>query len=69
VLFHQSRVAGNSFQPPLASSPGTVIQNTLSNQTITTKTIIDAIANSSGLLRNLNTQRTLAEALASALRR
>ncbi|MDB5838495.1 MAG: putative lipoprotein, partial [Herminiimonas sp.] len=61
--------AGNSFQPALTSSSGTVIQNTLSNQTIMTRTVIDASANSSGLLRNLNTQRTLTEALGSALRR
>jgi hypothetical protein len=60
--------AGNSFDPAFASS-GTVIQNTLNNQTIVTKTVIDATANSSGLLRNLNMQRTLTEALSGGLRR
>ncbi|MGI4937746.1 MAG: hypothetical protein ACRYF5_13525 [Janthinobacterium lividum] len=54
---------------PSGSLPGTVIQNTLNNQTITTKTVIDASANSAGILRNMNLQRTLNDAVGSGLRR
>lgn len=62
---------GNLYQANQGNgtAAGTVIQNTLNNQNIATRTIIDASANSAGILRSMNLQRTLTEALGSNLRR
>jgi hypothetical protein len=44
----------------------TVVQNSLNDQAIRTQTVINASANSLGLLQSLNFGRSLAEALAGA---
>jgi hypothetical protein len=48
-------------------SASTVVQNSLNNQVIQTQTVIDAGANSLGLLLGLNTHGTLRDALAGAI--
>lgn len=56
--------AGNSVDPDaLATGAGTVIQNTLNNQHIVNQTVIDARSNAMGMIKNLNIQNTLNEAL------
>lgn len=46
----------------------TVIQNTLNDQTIETLTVINAGVNSLGLLKSINTQSTLKDALIGSLK-
>lgn len=46
----------------------TVIQNTLNNQTIETLTVINTGVNSLGLLKSINTQTTLKDALLGSLK-
>lgn len=46
----------------------TVIQNTLNDQTIETLTVINAGVNSLGLLKSINTQNTLKDALLDSLK-
>lgn len=48
--------------------PGTVIQNTLSNQNIQSQTIINASSNALGLMKTLNTLNSLCEALGNSVR-
>jgi hypothetical protein len=56
--------AGNSVDPDvLATGGGTVIQNTLNNQQIVNQTVIDARSNAMGMIKNLNIQNTLNDAL------
>jgi hypothetical protein len=43
---------------------GTIVQNTLSDQQIETRTVIDASANSVGLLKTINFQGNLSDAIA-----
>ena len=55
---------GNSVAPDvLANGTGTIIQNTLSNQHIVNQTVIDARSNAMGMIKNLNIQDTLSDAL------
>ena len=55
---------GNSIAPDvLANGTGTIIQNTLNNQRIVNQTVINARSNAVGMIKNLNTQNTLSEAL------
>ena len=55
---------GNRVAPDvLASGTGTIIQNTLNNQRIMNQTVINARSNAMGMIKNLNTQNTLSEAL------
>jgi hypothetical protein len=55
---------GNSVGPGvLATGGGTIIQNTLNNQHIVNQTVIDARSNAMGMIKNLNIQNTLNEAL------
>lgn len=60
---------GNTFQLTTgsASLPGSVIQNTLNNQTIKSMTIINATSNSLNLIRGINTLGTLTNAINSSL--
>lgn len=63
--------AGNVFAPGSISSTaaGTVIQNTLDNQKISTITRIDAVVNSSGIMRSMNLQSSMQSAIVNSLRR
>lgn len=61
---------GNTFAAVLrAASPAVVIQNTLSNQQIQSVTQIDVVSNGMSLLKNLNLNQTLSDALGAAARR
>lgn len=62
---------GNVFAPGSFSSTaaGTIIQNTLDNQKIKTITTIDAVVNSSGILRAINLQSSMRSAIVDSLRR
>lgn len=56
--------SGNSVAPDvLANGTGTIIQNTLNNQHIVNQTVIDARSNAMGMIKNLNIQNTLSDAL------
>lgn len=59
-------ILSNGLQAELPTS--TVIQNTLNNQTIETLTVINAGVNSLGLLKSINTQATLKDALLGSLK-
>ncbi|HTD04968.1 hypothetical protein [Undibacterium sp.] len=60
---------GNTFQltSGAASLPGTVIQNTLNNQSIKTLTIINATSNSLNLIKGINTLNTLSNVINSSI--
>lgn len=62
---------GNVFAPGVISSTaaGTIIQNTLDNQKINTITRIDAVVNSTGILRAINLQSSMRAAVVDSLRR
>ena len=62
---------GNAFQPGTISqtAAGTVIQNTLDNQKIQTITRIDAVVNSSSIIRSMNLQSSMRSAVVDSLRR
>lgn len=59
-------LAGAPNAPGLPSSM-TVVQNTLNNQTIQSLTVIDTSANSLGMLRAIQSQRSLRDALVGAI--
>jgi len=61
--------SGNTFQPgPMPQvTTGTVVQNTLNNQTIKSVTTINATANSLGTFKGINTQLSLQDALQNAM--
>ncbi|MGJ7486474.1 hypothetical protein ACSFA2_14515 [Variovorax sp. LT2P21] len=66
--------AGTSGSPATAgsatttfSSPATVVQNTLNNQSIQTRTVIDATTNALSLARGANTAAALRDALTRAV--
>lgn len=63
--------AGNVFAPGSISSTaaGTVIQNTLDNQKINTITRIDAVVNSTGIMRSMSLQSSMQSAIVNSLRR
>jgi Na+-translocating ferredoxin:NAD+ oxidoreductase RnfE subunit len=50
------------------ATPGTVIQNTLSNQNIQSQTIINASSNALGLMKTLNSLGSLRDALGNSVR-
>ena len=50
------------------ATPGTVIQNTLSNQNIQSQTIINASSNALGLMKTLNSLTSLRDALGNSVR-
>ena len=58
---------GNIFEPQQAGTSGTVIQNTLDNQNIVNRTVIDATSNSLGMVKNLNMQSVISEGVARAI--
>ncbi|WP_397412256.1 hypothetical protein [Polaromonas sp.] len=59
---------GNSIAPEASEAAfATVIQNTLNNQQILQQTVINASSNALGLIKNLNTQATVDEALSRAI--
>jgi len=62
---------GNVFAPGSvsATAAGTVIQNTLDGQKINTITRIDAVINSSGIMRSMNLQSSMQSAIVNSLRR
>ena len=50
------------------STPGTIVQNTLSNQNIQTRTVINATSNALGLMKTLNSLTSLREAIGNSVR-
>ena len=46
----------------------TYVQNTLSNQTIATQTVIQATSNGLGLVKSLNLQTTISDSINNAVR-
>jgi len=59
---------GNTFQAQGGGSNfGTVIQNSLNNQSIVNQTVINASSNSAGMVRNLNILSTLNDSVAAAI--
>lgn len=50
------------------ATPGTVIQNTLSNQNIQSQTIINASTNALSMMKTLNTLTSLRDALGNSVR-
>jgi len=59
---------GNTFAAQGGGSNfGTVIQNSLSNQSIVNQTVINASSNSAGMVRNLNILSTLNDSVAAAI--
>lgn len=59
---------GNSIAPEaLSGNFATIIQNTLNNQQILQQTIINTTSNALSLIKNLNTQATVNEALSRAI--
>jgi hypothetical protein len=61
--------SGNAFQitPGTSSTTATYIQNTLNNQNLQTMTVINASANSLNLIKSLNSQSTLSNAINAAV--
>ena len=59
---------GNTVESAAATVPlATYIQNTLNDQTLRNQTVIQATSNGLGVLRNMNLQATINEAIASAM--
>lgn len=59
---------GNSVPSAVANlGAGTVIQNTLNNQQINVQTLINASSNGLGMVRSMNVQGTIDDALARAI--
>jgi len=60
---------GNAIAAGAASTPLAIyVQNTLNNQTIHTETVIQATSNSLGMVKSLNLQATINDAINSAIR-
>jgi len=59
---------GNTVESGAVSVPfATYIQNSLNNQTLSSRTVIDATSNSMGIVKGLNLQATINEAIAQAI--
>ncbi|WP_293605229.1 hypothetical protein [Polaromonas sp. UBA4122] len=59
---------GNTVEPGAVMVPlATYIQNTLNNQTIRNQTVIQAATNGLGILKSLNLQATISQAIANAI--
>lgn len=59
---------GNKVDPSALTVPfSTFVQNTLSNQTIRSETVIQASSNGLGLIKNLNLQQSLNDAINHAI--
>ena len=60
--------SGNSVELSMGAIPlATYIQNTVNNQTIRSQTIIDATSNGMGMVKGMNLQATINEAIANAI--
>lgn len=60
--------SGNTVELSTGAVPlATFIQNTVNNQTIRSQTIIDATSNGMGMVKGLNLQATINEAIANAI--
>jgi hypothetical protein len=59
--------AGAGSEATTFSSPATLVQNTLNNQSIQTRTVIDATTNALSLARGANTAAALRDALTRAV--
>lgn len=60
--------AGNSFQAGASSSTvGTFVQNTLNNQTIQTRTMINSSTNGMSLAKGINTAATVRDSLLNSI--
>ena len=59
-----NKVEAGAIMVPMA----TYVQNTLSNQTIATQTVIQATSNGLGLLKSLNLQTTISDSINNAVR-
>ena len=71
-IISQTQVAqngpGNTVEPgPVIVPLATYIQNTLNNQTIRNQTVIQAATNGLGILKSLNLQATISQAIANAI--
>jgi hypothetical protein len=58
---------GTNNTTPINLPPITVVQNSLDNQSIQTMTVVNAGVNSLGILKSINTQSVLRDALLSAV--
>lgn len=59
---------GNTVEPAAATVPlATYIQNTLNDQTLRNQTVIQASSSGLGVIRSMNLQATINEAIASAM--
>lgn len=59
---------GNTVEPAAATVPlATYIQNTLNDQTLRNQTVIEATSSGLGVLRHLNLQATINQAIADAM--
>jgi hypothetical protein len=59
---------GNTVEVNVGTVPlATYIQNTVNNQTIRSQTIIDATSNGMGMIKGMNLQATINEAVANAI--
>ena len=59
---------GNALEAAAATVPfATYIQNTLNNQTIRNETVIQASSNGLGLIKNLNLQQSISDAITRAV--
>lgn len=59
---------GNTVQGGFTlQGPGTIVQNTLNNQNINVQTMINASSNGLGIIKGINTTRTITDALAGAV--
>jgi hypothetical protein len=59
---------GNTVEVNVGTVPlATYIQNTVNNQTIRSQTIIDATSNGMGMVKGMNLQATINEAIANAI--
>ncbi|MDM0112576.1 hypothetical protein QTI66_10490 [Variovorax sp. J22R133] len=54
---------GNIVEPGSGALGGTIVQNTLNNQHIQNQTVINAATNSMGLMKELNTQSAISDAI------
>jgi hypothetical protein len=58
---------GTSTASTAGGAPATIVQNTLNNQSIQTRTVIDATTNALSLARGVNTAAALRDALTRAV--
>jgi len=60
--------SGNTIQPSISSTTvGTFVQNTLNNQNIQTRTLINSTTNGMSLAKNMNTAATMRDSLLNSI--